>query len=260
MRTITVLAPALLALGLCVPVLPTAADPAPRYEQTRPSRDGIGKRYMGREVAGVMGWQAAGWLERQEREREERASLLVKSLELRAGMVIADVGAGTGYYARRFAKEVSPGGRVYAVDVQPEMLRLLQSLAQGPEYQLIEPVLGAVDDVRLPEGVVDLAVMVDVYHELEFPHEVLASVVRALKPQGRVLFVEYRGEDDSVPIKPLHKMTVAQIRREAEAHGLVLKHSIRGLPWQHALLFGRGSGPAQADQKPPTIESVAPAK
>lgn len=210
-----------------------------RYTQRKPSADGIGKIYMGREIAGVMGWQAARWLERVDRDREERSDLLIKRLDLQTGMVIADVGAGTGYYARRLSKAVGATGRVYAVDVQPEMLRLLTSLAQGPEFANIRPVLGAVDDARLPAGEVDLAVMVDVYHELEFPYEMLASLLRSLKPGGRLVFVEYRAEDETVPIKPLHKMSVAQVRREAAALGLELQDSVRDLPWQHVLIFGR---------------------
>lgn len=214
-----------------------AAEPASRYRLIEPNRDGIGKVYMGREIAGVMGWQAAGWLEREERDREERSSLLVRMLDLRPGMVIADVGAGTGYFSRRFAAQVGPSGIVYAVDVQPQMLQLLQSLAQGSEFKQIRPILSTVDDAKLPPSSVDLAIMIDVYHELEYPYEMLASVVRALKPDGRVVFVEYRAEDDSVPIKRLHKMSIAQIKREASPHGLRLVDSIRGLPWQHVLVF-----------------------
>lgn len=232
-----------LGLGIllaCTLGVARAEELGERYTHRAPSADGIGKVYMGREIAGVMGWQGARWLERLDRDREERSDLLVKRLRLQPGMVIADVGAGTGYYARRLSKAVGPTGRVYAVDVQPEMLRLLASLAQGPEFANIHPVLGAVDDARLPAGEVDLALMVDVYHELEFPYEMLASILRSLKPGGRVVFVEYRAEDESVPIKPLHKMSIAQVRREAAALGLELQDSVGDLPWQHVLIFGRG--------------------
>jgi ubiquinone/menaquinone biosynthesis C-methylase UbiE len=132
---------------------------------------------------------------------------------------------------------VAPGGRVIAVDIQPEMLALLAKTAEDPRYRNIEPLLGAVDDTRLPPGTVDLAIMVDVYHELEFPYEVLESIVRALKPGGRVAFVEYRGEDASVPIKDLHKMTERQVRLEAGRHALVWEKTGKRLPWQHLVVF-----------------------
>ena len=212
-----------------------AADTSARYEQAPPSADGIGKRYMGREIAQVMGWQGAPWLEREEREREERTDLLLTELALAPGMVVADIGAGTGYIARRMAAQVGAKGVVYAVDVQPEMIRMLRSLAAG--LAQIKPVLGAVDDVRLPAASVDLAIMVDVYHELEFPREVLASIVRSLKPGGRVVFVEYRAEDPRVPIKALHKMSEAQVRREAGALALAWERTAGGLPWQHVVIF-----------------------
>ena len=215
----------------------TAYEPYEPYEQKAPSADGIGKRYMGREIAQVMGWQGAAWLEREEREREERTDLLLAELALKPGMVLADVGAGTGYIARRMAAQVGPAGVVYAVDVQPEMIRLLQSLAAQAKLAQIRPVLGAVDDVRLPASSIDLAIMVDVYHELEFPREVLASIVRALKPGGRVVFVEYRAEDPRVPIKALHKMSEAQVRREAGALSLTWERTAGGLPWQHVVVF-----------------------
>ena len=226
---------ALLTLACIAPT--SAADLPPVYEQKIPSADGIGKRYMGREIAQVMGWQGAAWLEREEREREERTDLLLPELALKPGMVVADIGAGTGYIARRMAALVGPTGVVYAVDVQPEMIRMLQSLAAKAGLAQVKPVLGAVDDVRLPAASIDLAIMVDVYHELEFPREVLASIVRALKPGGRVVFVEYRAEDPRVPIKPLHKMSEAQVRREAGVAALIWERTASGLPWQHAIVF-----------------------
>jgi precorrin-6B methylase 2 len=214
-----------------------AADASTAYEKTAASPDGIGKRYMGREIAQVMGWQGAAWLEREEREREERTDLLLSELALRSGMVVADIGAGTGYIARRMAAQVGPAGLVYAVDVQPEMIDMLASLATRAGLTQVKPVLGSVDDVRLPAASVDLAIMVDVYHELEFPREVLASIVRALKPGGRVVFVEYRAEDPRVPIKPIHKMSEAQVRREAGVSALTWERTARGLPWQHVVVF-----------------------
>ena len=208
-----------------------------RYARVPATPDGIGKRYMGREIAGVMGWQGAAWLEREEREREERTDLLLAALALEPGMVVADIGAGTGYLARRMAKAVSPGGKVLAVDVQPEMVRMLERLAREQGLANIVPSLGTEDDVKLPAASVDLAIMVDVYHELAFPHEVLASIIRALKRDGRVVFVEYRAEDPRVPIKALHKMSEAQVRREAEVHALVWERTESGLPWQHMVVF-----------------------
>lgn len=223
--------------GLLLAMAGYAAAPPDLYSRGAASTDGIGKRYLGREIAHVMGWQAAPWLEREEREQEERTSLLIKELGLKAGMVIADVGAGSGYLSRQMAPLVTPGGRILAVDVQPEMLALLAKIATDPLYANIEPLLGAADDTHLPPESVDLAIMVDVYHELEFPWEVLESIVRALKPGGRVAFVEYRGEDDSVPIKALHKMTERQIRLEAGKHALTWERTSRRLPWQHLVVF-----------------------
>ncbi len=154
-------------------------------------------------------------------------------------MTVADVGAGTGYYSRRIADVVGPTGKVYAVDVQPEMVAMLQTVAKQRGYGHITPLLGAPNDVKLPAASVDVAIMVDVYHELEFPYEVLASIVRAVKPGGRVVFVEYRAEDPRVPIKRLHKMSEAQIRREAEVHALGWEHTANDLPWQHVVIFKR---------------------
>ena len=211
--------------------------PAAGYERSAASADGIGKRYLGREISQVMGWQGAAWLEREEREREERTDLLLVELALKPGMVVADVGAGTGYIARRMAVQVGSAGAVYAVDVQPEMIRLLQAAAARDALAQIKPVLGAEQDVRLAAASIDLAVMVDVYHELAYPREVLQSIVRACKPGGRVVFVEYRAEDPRVPIKPLHKMSEAQIRREAGAVGLVWERTAGTLPWQHVVVF-----------------------
>jgi ubiquinone/menaquinone biosynthesis C-methylase UbiE len=211
------------------------------YTQGRASADGIGKRYLGREIAGVMGWQGAAWLEREEREREERTDLLMAALALRPGMVVADIGAGTGYLSRRMASAVAPTGKVLAVDVQPEMIKLLQALAKEKGLNNVVPLLGAEDDVRLAPQTVDLAIMVDVYHELAFPREVLSSIVLALKPGGRVVFIEYRAEDPSVPIKALHKMSQAQVKREVAAlppeRRLLWETTDSRLPWQHMMVF-----------------------
>ncbi len=214
-----------------------ALDPQAAYEQIKASPDGIGKRYMGREIAQVMGWQGAAWLEREEREKEERTDLLLRELALKPGMVVADVGAGTGYIARRMATAVGSSGAVFAVDVQPEMIEMLRALASKAQLTQIKPVLGSVSDVKLPAASVDMAIMVDVYHELEFPREVMLSLVRAMKPGGRVVFVEYRAEDANVPIKALHKMSEAQVKREAAVVGLTWERTASGLPWQHVVIF-----------------------
>ncbi len=224
---------------LCMAMLALAGSgkPSERYTRVPAGADGIGKRYMGRDIAGVMGWQGAAWLEREEREREERTDLLVAALQLKPGMVVADIGAGTGYLARRMAPAVTPGGTVLAVDVQPEMVALLQNTVRQSGLTQIQPMLGAEDDVRLPASSVDLALMVDVYHELVFPYEVLSSIVRALKPGGQLVFVEYRAEDPQVPIKALHKMSEVQIKREAAAHALLWDRTVGTLPWQHLVVF-----------------------
>lgn len=219
----------------------TRAEP---YTITRPSTDGIGKSYMGREIAGVMGWQGASWLERSERQQEERGDLLLRELGLKSGMVVADIGAGTGYYARRMAPLVGSDGVVYATDVQPEMMKILEDGAKKAGLGQIKPILGGLKSVNLPDASLDLAIMVDVYHELEFPYEVLDSLVRALKPGGRIAFVEYRLEDPRVPIKPLHKMSEAQVRKEAEMHALTYERTANTLPWQHVVLFRKNQGPS----------------
>ncbi len=208
-----------------------------RYSQLPASADGIGKIYMGREIAAVMGWQGAAWLEREEREREERTDMLLAALMLQPGNVVADIGAGTGYLSRRMAPAVMPGGKVWAVDVQPEMISLLQAGVKRSGLTQIEARLSAVDDVKLPASSVDLAIMVDVYHELAYPYEVMASVLKALKPGGRVVFVEYKAENPLVPIKQLHKMTEAQIKREAAVFALDWERTVKSLPWQHVVVF-----------------------
>ena len=219
-----------------LPVAVTAASP-PAYQSVPAGRDGIGKRFMGRDIAGVMGFEGAAWLERVEREKQERSDVLMQELALHPGMVVADVGAGSGYYSRRLASAVGPGGTVFAVDVQPQMVALLTETARQPGQANIRPVLATEQDVRLPTASLDLAIMVDVYHELAYPQEVMNSLVRALKPGGRVVFVEYRAEDDAVPIKALHKMSEAQIKREAALYPLVWERTAHALPWQHVVIF-----------------------
>ena len=229
---------ALAASGLaCALALPRLGAETGRYTKIAASADGTGKAYMGREIAGVMGWQGAAWLERNEREKEERSDLLLRELALRPGMDVADIGAGTGYYARRIAPLVGPTGTVFAVDVQSEMIAMLVEMAKKARLHNIKPVLGAEDNVKLADASIDLAIMVDVYHELAWPYEVIQSVVRALRPGGRIAYVEYRAEDPRVPIKPVHKMSEAQIRKEAAGHELVYERTASTLPWQHVVFF-----------------------
>ncbi len=230
---------AIVMIACCLgEVQKTLADTAAGdYRRIPPTADSIGKTYMGREIAQVMGFQGAPWLEREQREREERGDLLLRELELKPGMDVMDVGAGTGYYARRIAALVGPRGKVFAIDVQPEMVEMLSAVAKKPEFGNIKPLLGSEKSVTLAENIADLAIMVDVYHELEFPSEMLASITRALRPGGRVVFVEYRAEDPLVPIKALHKMSEAQIRREAEHNGLIWVRTANTLPWQHVVIF-----------------------
>jgi len=227
---------ACLALCLLCAAQPGAAREV-AYGSVAPSRDGTGKTYMGREIAQVMGYPGADWLERGSREREERPELLLAALGLAPGMAVADVGAGTGYYAGRIAERIGGNGQVYAVDVQPQMLALLEESMRRRGVRNVQSVLGTATDAGLPPGAIDLALMVDVYHELSHPREVLDSVTRALKPGGRLVLVEYRAEDQRVPIKPLHKMSEAGIRREIEAGGLVWQQTVTTLPWQHVVIF-----------------------
>jgi ubiquinone/menaquinone biosynthesis C-methylase UbiE len=209
----------------------------PGYVSIPASADGIGKRYMDREISGVMGWQGASWLERDKREREERTDLLLEALALQPGMVVADIGAGTGYLSRRMAPLVMPGGKIIALDLQPEMVNFLQTVVKRSGLSQIEVRLGTVDDIKLPKNSIDMAIMVDVYHELAYPYEVMNSIMQALKPRGRIIFVEYKAEDARVPIKPLHKMSEAQIKREAGVFALEWERTVSTLPWQHVVVF-----------------------
>ena len=179
---------------------------------------------------------------RPERQQEERPDLLLAELKLTPGMVVADIGAGSGYHTRRMAEVVGKTGKVYAVDVQPQMVQMLSAIAREGRYSNVKPILSTADDVKLPLASVDLAIMVDVYHELEFPFEVLRSIVKSLKPGGVVAFVEYRAEDANVPIKALHKMSEAQIKREAARHPLEWVRTSSVLPWQHIVFFRKSGG------------------
>jgi ubiquinone/menaquinone biosynthesis C-methylase UbiE len=235
----------LIALGLGGLCLSTRANdtittPGPRYEyHSVHDKDGIGKFYLGREIAAVMGHQGADWLERPEREEEEQPAKLVAQLKIKPGDVVADIGAGTGYVSRRLAAKVGGQGKVLAVDIQLEMLELLTNKMATLGITNLIPVLGSESDPKLPTGSVDMVLMVDVYHEFDYPYEMMSAICRSLKPSGRVVFVEFRAEDPEVPIKRLHKMTEAQVRKEMEPLPLRWVESIEVLPRQHIIVFAR---------------------
>jgi ubiquinone/menaquinone biosynthesis C-methylase UbiE len=215
-----------------------AQPPQPLYE-TRQVHDpnGIGKFYMGREIAQVMGHLAADWLDRPEREQEEAPSKLLAALPLEPGMVVADIGCGSGYFTFRLAEKVGPKGKVLAVDIQDEMLELVKKRMKAKGLTNVEPVKGAEDDPKLPAGGADLILLVDVYHEFEFPYEMTVNMVKGLKPGGKLVFVEYRLEDPEVPIKLVHKMTERQVLKEMAAHPLRHAGTSNVLPWQHIITF-----------------------
>lgn len=211
-----------------------AALPAPAPAQaTHP--------VSGRRIAGVMGMGGAPWLERSERENEEAPSRAVELLGLKKGMNVADVGAGVGYYVELIAPKVAPG-TVYANDIQPGMLELLKQRMDRAGVRNYQTVLGTDSDPRLPEGTMDMILLVDVYHELSQPQAMLARMRQALKPDGRLVLLEYRKEDPAIPIRPEHKMTVAEVKAELEPEGFRLVKAISNkLPWQHVLIFAKNS-------------------
>lgn len=221
---------------------PAAAKNVKRYTfRSRHDPNGIGKFYFGREIAQVMGHQGIAWLERPEREQEERLTLLVDSLGLEPGMVVADIGAGSGVISAMIADRIGADGVVLAVDIQQEMLDALAERCKNTGITNIRPILGTVRDPKLDPASVDLAIMVDVYHEFDFPYEMLLKISQSLKPGGRVVFVEYRLEDPLIPIKRVHKMSEAQVKREAaqSEFELVWKETIDRLPRQHMVVFER---------------------
>jgi SAM-dependent methyltransferase len=193
----------------------------------------------GRRFAQVMGYQGAPWLDREERDIEEAPDVAIDALDLKAGDVVADIGAGSGYMSVRLARRVGPKGRVYATDIQPQMISLLQQRLAREKITNITPVLGTFDDPRLPDGLIDLEILVDVYHEFSEPQKMLRGMRRALKPTGRLVLLEYRKEDPSIPIREDHKMTVAEARMEIEPEGFTLSRVDTRLPRQHILIFTR---------------------
>ena len=191
----------------------------------------------GRAIAGVMGHEGASWLDRPEREAEEAPSRAVRALQIKPGQVIADIGAGSGYYSVLLSKAVGAEGRVYATDIQPEMLAILKRKLEAQSIGNVELILGAEAETKLPDASVDLALMVDVYHELAQPQAFLQSIKRALRPGGRLVLIEFRKEDPNVPIREEHKMSVREARQELEAEGYRFDRVLNDLPWQHILIF-----------------------
>jgi len=253
------------------PDLPAAARPRPPVHQPR----SVGSRplvidadvdhaaeippplthFHGREIAQTMHFTGAPWLVRESRQREEDCRMLLDALEVRQGATVCDLGCGNGFYTVELARRVGPQGVVYAVDIQPEMLRMLAERAAFEGLWNIRPVLGTVIDPRLPAGEIDLVLCVDVYHEFSHPEQMLTRMHESLAPGGRLVLAEFRGEDPAVPIKPLHKMTKAQIRQELEPAGFAVVREFDRLPWQHLVFLearGREAKPAAA-----TVESPA---
>src|SRR5438876_2716111 len=228
-----------------------SATNSSRYEYRREhDLNGIGKFYMGREIAHVMGHQAADWLERPEREAEEKPGLLIETLKLKHGDRVADIGAGTGYYSWRMANLVGESGLVYAVDIQQEMLDLLAQKMAERKITNVKGVLGTITDPKLKSNSLDLVLMVDVYHEFDHPCEMLQAICQALKPDGRVVFIEFRAEDPKVPIKEVHKMSAAQVRKEMSVQPLEWMETIETLPWQHIIIFKKKAQPTRSVNSP----------
>jgi FkbM family methyltransferase len=227
----------LLALTGCAGVNGQGSGGGGVYQTGPRTADGTGKYYLGREISQVMGHRGVDWLERRDREREERTDLLLDYLVSLDGSTYADIGAGSGYFTLPLAERID-SARVLAVDIQPEMLRRMARRAEEAGIENVELVEGEVDDPRLPAGTVDVVFLVDAYHEFSHPREMMLGVVASLREGGRVVLVEYRGEDRSVPIKPLHKMTERQVRREMEAVGLAWQATEAFLPRQHVMVFG----------------------
>lgn len=234
---------------------PARSDPPTRAQvrakvkaKGRPKREAPGV-YMGRRIADVMSWQGVDWLFRETRIEEEQPEAMLEALKIPEGATVADVGAGAGYHSIRLARRVGPRGTVLAADVQPEMIQMLKANAREAGLTNIRPILCTQTDARLPEGKVDLILMVDVYHECTRPDVVLQGLRRALKPGGRLILVEFRGEDPDVPIRPEHKMTLEQARKEVEPQGFAFKESLEFLPWQHIIIFEK-----PAEEPKPALE------
>jgi ubiquinone/menaquinone biosynthesis C-methylase UbiE len=207
-----------------------------RYTVKPGDPNGINKWYMGRQIAQVMSHYGIDWLERKEREMEENTSRLLKNLAVQPGQVLADIGAGSGYHSTLLSK-MAGNGKVYAVDVELEMIAYLNDRIKLEGYKNIIPVLSTEQKVSLPANSIDLMLLVDVYHEFSFPYEMTLSMLEALKPGGKLVLVEFRAEDPNVPIKTIHKMGELQAVKEFKAAGFSFEKNIGNLPWQHCLIF-----------------------
>lgn len=231
------------AASLCLGTMSTAQDaPTSPGKTVPPSPAGPPPgltEYMGRTIAQTMHYTGAAWLVRTKRDREEAALLMREKLELKPGMVVCDLGCGNGYHTFPMAKAVAPTGKVYGVEIQEPYLKMLEEGAKKEGVTNFVPVLGELHDPKLPDNTFDLILLVDVYHEFSHPVQMLAAMRNALKPDGVLVFIEFRAEDDEVPIKPEHKMTKAQVNKELTANGYKLVKEFDGLPWQHMLWFGK---------------------
>ena len=225
-----------LSIRFCLPLL-FILNSSSQAQETEPSPE----EYLGRKIATTMHWSGAAWLIRDSREREEASSLMIEQLKVQPGQTVCDLGCGNGFHTLDLAQKVAPSGKTIAVDIQAEMLELLQERAKAKQIEGIETILGDLTNPNLPIGSIDLVLLVDVYHEFSHPVEMLNHIKASLAPEGRVVLVEFRAEDDSVPIKPDHKMSRDQILKEMRANGLVLDDSFEGLPWQHMLFFKKAS-------------------
>jgi protein-L-isoaspartate O-methyltransferase len=236
----------LATLTVLTALWPVAADDPPAKKREKPKYetrkdhdpDGIGKFYMGREIAHVMGYLGAGWLDRPERVKEEEPAKLIKALDEKPDMVVADIGAGSGYHTFLLSPLVGEKGQVIAVDIEQRMLNLIEQRAKERKVANVRTVKGTETDPKLPASGVDLILMVDVYHEFSHPFEMAEKMVDALKPGGRLVFVEFRLEDENVPIKLVHKMSERQVLKEMGVFP-ELEHTktVGTLPWQHVIIF-----------------------
>ncbi|MCA9119159.1 MAG: methyltransferase domain-containing protein [Planctomycetaceae bacterium] len=225
---------AVLTLLLC-----TASQAISHETQTEPDIPPALQEYMGRTIAQTMHYLGAPWLVRENRENQERCSLMLATLGIKPGMTVCDMGCGNGFYALQMAKMVGAEGTVLGVDIQPEMLKFLMERATEAEVTNVKPILGTVADPKLPIGTVDVILCADVYHEFSHPEQMLAAMRASLAPNGVVVLLEFREEDPKVPIKPLHKMSKAQVNKELTANGFKLVKEFDKLPWQHMMFFGK---------------------
>ena len=231
----------LFALLLCLLLLLAASFRAQSPDQ--PAEPKPLTHYLGREIAQTMHWSGAKWLTREEREKEEDTKTLVEALHVKPGQTVCDLGCGNGFYTLQLARLVGAAGKVYAQDIQPEMLKMVRENAAKAELKNVEYILGLLYDPKLPDNSMDMILLVDVYHEMSNPSEMLAGMRQALKPGGRLVLAEFRLEDKQVPIKPLHRMSKEQVKKELSANGFEPAEEFDKLPWQHLLFFRKAGAP-----------------